>query len=111
MTTEKKWAVTMKRLLKLFAFIGGIGAVGWLLQNRIVTVTMSREPREPELAPEPHAAAPDAPKLQFTAEARVNLGREGATPEPETATATPAEEPATTTPPEQPEEDRVVADA
>ncbi len=61
MTTEKRWAVTMKRLLKLFAFIGGVGAVGWLLQNRIVTVTMSREPREPELAPEPDpaTAAPD----------------------------------------------------
>ena len=51
----------MKRLLKLFAFIGGIGAVGWLLQNRIVTVTMSREPKAPEMAPEPApaGAAPD----------------------------------------------------
>ena len=80
----------MKRLLKLFAFIGGIGAVGWLLQNRIVTVTMSREPREPKLAPEPNN--PDSPKTYFTAEARVNLGLDGGTPEPESATDTPAEE-------------------
>ena len=90
MTTEKRWAVAMKRLLKLFALIGGIGAVGWLLQNRIVTVTMSREPREPELAPEP--TNPDSPKTYFTAEARVNLGLDGATTERESATGTPAEE-------------------
>ncbi len=109
MTTEKRWAVTMKRLLKLFAFIGGIGAVGWLLQNRIVTVTMSREPREPELAPEP--TNPDSPKTYFTAEARVNLGLDGGTPEPEPAAAAPAEEAATATPPEDPEEGQVVADA
>jgi len=44
----------MKKLLKLFAFIGGISAVvGWLVQNRIVTVTMSREPNDPEPVPEP----------------------------------------------------------
>ena len=44
----------MKKLLKLFAFIGGISAVaGWLIQNRIVTVTMSREPSNPEPVPEP----------------------------------------------------------
>lgn len=109
MTTEKRWAVTMKRLLKLFAFIGGIGAVAWLLQNRIVTVTMSREPREPELAPEP--TDQDSPKTYFTAEARVNLGLDGGTPEPESATTTPAEEAVTATPPEDPEEDQVVADA
>ena len=109
MTSEKRLAITMKRLLKLFAFIGGIGAVGWLLQNRIVTVTMSREPREPELAPEP--TNPDSPKTYFTAEARVNLGLDGGTPEPESATTTPAEEAVTSTPPEDPEEDQVVADA
>ena len=102
----------MKRLLKLFAFIGGIGAVGWLLQNRIVTVTMSREPKEPELAPEPHAASPDSPSTQFTAEARVSLGRDGATPEPESANAAPAEEPVTAILPEdQEEEDQAVTDA
>ena len=99
MTTEKRRAITMKRLLKLFAFIGGVGAVGWLLQNRIVTVTMSREPREPELAPEPPGA--DSPKPYFTAEARVNLGLDGATPEPESATAAPAEEAAENPPPEE----------
>ena len=102
MTTEKRLAITMKRLLKLFAFIGGIGAVGWLLQNRIVTVTMSREPNEPELAPEPHAANQDSPRTRFTAEAQVSLGREGATPEPESANAAL---------PEEPEEDQVVTDA
>ena len=101
----------MKRLLKLFAFIGGIGAVGWLLQNRIVTVTMSREPKEPELAPEPHAANPDSARTQFTAEARVSLGRDGATPEPESANAAPAEEPVTAILPEDQEEDQAVTDA
>ncbi len=89
----------MKRLLKLFAFIGGIGAVGWLLQNRIVTVTMSREPREPELAPEP--TNPDSPKTYFTAEARVNLGLDGGKPEPESATTAPAEEAAENPPPDE----------
>ena len=61
MTDREEMSVTMKRLLKLFAFIGGIGAVGWLLQNRIVTVTMSREPKAPEMAPEPvpAGAAPE----------------------------------------------------
>lgn len=101
MTTEKRWAVTMKRLLKLFAFIGGIGAVGWLLQNRIVTVTMSREPREPELAPEPPATNPDSPRTQFMAEARVSLGRDGKTPEPEPATAAPDEEAGEDRPPDE----------
>ena len=101
MTTDKKWAVAMKRLLKLFAFIGGVGAVGWLLQNRIVTVTMSREPREPELAPEPHAAGPDSARTQFTAEARVSVGRDGATTEPESVTDTLAEEAAENLPPEE----------
>jgi hypothetical protein len=101
----------MKRLLKLFAFIGGIGAVGWLLQNRIVTVTMSREPKEPELAPEPHTANPDSPRTQFTAEARVSLGREGATPEPESGTAALPEEPVTANLPEEPEEDQAVTEA
>lgn len=117
MTSEKRLAITMKRLLKLFAFIGGIGAVGWLLQNRIVTVTMSREPREPELAPEPHAGSPDSPRTQFTAEARVSVGRDGAKPEPESVTATdesviatPPEVLETPTPPEEPEEDQIVAD-
>lgn len=109
MTSEKRLAITMKRLLKLFAFIGGIGAVGWLLQNRIVTVTMSREPREPELAPEP--TSPDSPKTYFTAEARVNLGLDGGTSAPESATDGRAEEPATVTPPVEPEEDQAVADA
>ena len=118
MTSEKRLAITMKRLLKLCAFIGGIGAVGWLLQNRIVTVTMSREPREPELAPEPHASGPDSPRTQFMAEARVSVGRDGAKPEPESVTATdesviaaPPEVLETGTPLEEPEEDQVGADA
>ena len=48
----------MKRLLKVFAFLGGLGAVGWLVRNRFVAVTMNREPETPELVPEPVPAAP-----------------------------------------------------
>ncbi len=48
----------MRKLLKLFAFVGSLGAVGWLLQNRIVTVTMSREPRPPKPVPEPPVDSP-----------------------------------------------------
>ena len=93
----------MKRLLKVFAFIGGIGAVGWLLQNRIVTVTMSREPKAPELAPEPETGSPASSEPRFTAEGRAGIGREGATPEPEheSATAAPAEEAAEHRPPDE----------
>ncbi len=47
----------MKRLLKIFAFLGGIGAVGWLFRNRVVAVTMNREPEAPRPAPEPASAA------------------------------------------------------
>ncbi len=47
----------MKRLLKIFAFLGGLGAAGWLLRNRVVAVTMNREPEAPRLAPEPASAA------------------------------------------------------
>ena len=47
----------MKRLLKIFAFLGGIGAVGWLFRNRVVAVTMNREPEAPRPAPEPAATA------------------------------------------------------
>ena len=43
----------MKRLLKLFAFVGGLGVVGWLIRNRFVAVTLNREPEAPEPAPEP----------------------------------------------------------
>ncbi len=43
----------MKRLLKVFAFLGGLGALGWLMRNRVVSVTMNREPQTPEPAPEP----------------------------------------------------------
>ena len=47
----------MKRLLRVFAFLGGLGAIGWLIRNRVVGVTMNREPETPELAPEPIPAA------------------------------------------------------
>lgn len=43
----------MKRLLKLFAFLGGLGAIGWLIRNRFVGMTLNREPEIPEPAPEP----------------------------------------------------------
>ena len=45
----------MKRLLKVFAFLGSVGAVGWLIRNRFVGVTLNREPQTPEPAPEPVA--------------------------------------------------------
>ena len=48
----------MKRLLKVFAFLGSLGVAGWLLRNRVVAVTMNREPETPRPAPEP---APDDP--------------------------------------------------
>jgi predicted flap endonuclease-1-like 5' DNA nuclease len=43
----------MKRLLKVFAFLGGLGAVGWLVRSRFVGMTLNREPQTPEPAPEP----------------------------------------------------------
>ncbi len=48
----------MKRLLKFFAFLGGLGAVGWLVRHRLVGMTLNREPRTPEPAPEPQAPEP-----------------------------------------------------
>ena len=45
----------MKRLLKLFAFLGGLGAIGWIVRNRFVGMTLNREPQTPEPAPEPAA--------------------------------------------------------
>lgn len=55
----------MKRLLKIFAFLGGLGAAGWLLRNRVVAVTMNREPEAPRPVPEPASAAD--PKGDLTA--------------------------------------------
>ena len=43
----------MKRLIRFFTFLGGAGAVAWLLRDRIVSVTTSREPERPEFIPEP----------------------------------------------------------
>ncbi len=48
----------MKRLLKFFAFLGGLGAVGWLVRHRLVGMTLNREPQTPEPAPEPQAPEP-----------------------------------------------------
>lgn len=45
----------MKRLLRVFAFLGSVGVIGWLVRNRVVAVTMNREPQKPEPAPEPLA--------------------------------------------------------
>ena len=53
----------MKRLLKVFAFLGGLGAIGWLIRNRFVTVTMNREPETPEPAPEPMTDSPSESDL------------------------------------------------
>lgn len=46
----------MKRLLKVFAFLGGLGAIGWIVRNRFVGMTLNREPQTPEPVPEPGAA-------------------------------------------------------
>jgi predicted flap endonuclease-1-like 5' DNA nuclease len=43
----------MKRLLRFFTAIGAAGAIAWLLRDRLVSVTTSREPEQPELLPEP----------------------------------------------------------
>jgi len=43
----------MKRLARLLAFVGGFGAVLWLLRDRLVHVTVSREPEIPRFVPEP----------------------------------------------------------
>lgn len=48
----------MKRLLKFFAFLGGLGAVGWLVRHRLVGMTLNREPQTPEPAPEPQTPEP-----------------------------------------------------
>ncbi len=43
----------MKRILRFFTFLGGVGAVIWLLRDRLVSVTVSREPEVPQFVPEP----------------------------------------------------------
>ena len=43
----------MKRLARLLTFVGGLGAVVWLLRDRLVHVTVSREPEIPQFVPEP----------------------------------------------------------
>ena len=53
----------MKRLLKLFAFLGGLGAVGWLIRHRFIGMTMNREPELPEMAPEPVVDPPPTSDL------------------------------------------------
>ena len=53
----------MKRLLKFFAFLGGLGAIGWLIRNRFVGMTMNREPETPKPAPEPVADSPSESDL------------------------------------------------
>lgn len=43
----------MKRIIRFFTFIGGVGAIAWLLRDRLVSVTTSREPEPPRFIPEP----------------------------------------------------------
>lgn len=43
----------MKRLVRMLTFVGGVGAVLWLLRDRLVHVTASREPEIPRFVPEP----------------------------------------------------------
>ena len=54
----------MKRLLKVFAFLGGLGAIGWIVRNRFVGMTLNREPQTPEPAPEPVAGPSTESDLQ-----------------------------------------------
>ena len=56
----------MKRLLKFFAFLGGLGAVGWLIRHRFVGMTLNREPQTPEPAPEPASDVPAPTELVET---------------------------------------------
>ena len=56
----------MKRLLRIFAFLGSVGVIGWLVRNRIVSVTMNREPEKPEPAPEPAPAGSAADQPEGT---------------------------------------------
>ena len=53
----------MKRLLKFLTFLGGLGAVGWLMRHRFVGMTLNREPQTPEPAPEPAADSPPPTEL------------------------------------------------
>jgi len=43
----------MKQIFRFFTFVGGIGAIAWLLRDRLVSVTTSREPEPPQFVPEP----------------------------------------------------------
>lgn len=53
----------MKRILRFFGIVGGIGAVvGWLLRDRLVSVATSREPEPPQFIPEP-PRSPDVDDL------------------------------------------------
>jgi len=73
----------MRRLLKFFAFIGGLGAIGWLVRNRGVTVTMNRETPTPEPVPEPVViprAGNDRARIEGLSDAQVaQLGSAGVT--------------------------------
>lgn len=60
----------MKRLLKFFAFLGGLGAIGWLVRHRFVGMTLNREPQTPEPATEPateEAVEEDSPATDLVA--------------------------------------------
>lgn len=43
----------MKRFARFLTLVGGLGAVLWLLRDRLVHVTVSREPEIPQFVPEP----------------------------------------------------------
>lgn len=43
----------MKKIFRFFTFVGGLGAVAWLLRDRLVSVTTNREPEPPQFIPEP----------------------------------------------------------
>ena len=48
----------MKRIVRFFTFVGSVGAIAWLLRDRLVSVTTSREPEPPQFIPEPPRHVP-----------------------------------------------------
>ena len=69
----------MKRLLRIFAFLGGVGAIGWLIRSRLVGMTLNREPKAPEPVPEPIVDSPpesDLSRISGVAPAQADRLRE-----------------------------------
>ena len=48
----------MKKLARFFGLIGGIGAIAYLLRDRLISLTAPREPEPPRFQPMPAADRP-----------------------------------------------------